>query len=183
METLQGQFLIATQQMPDPRFREQVVYICAHNEEGAMGLVINRPIDGISLADIFREADIEPPGHALPPVYAGGPVETNAAFVLFSSDYGARSCMPVGRDVFLSRDIAVLEDIARGFGPKNYMVLLGYSGWAPGQIEEELSNCGWLVLPADADLIFHTQDDLKWKNAAGRYGIDISTFSDLLGNA
>lgn len=184
MESLQGYFLIATPQMPDPRFQEQVVYICAHTEEGAMGLVVNKPFENISLIDIFRSADIPfPENEIFPPAYMGGPVEMDSAFFLYSLEYEAKSYIDVGEFARLSRDPDVLRDIANGAGPEDYIFLLGYAGWAPGQLEKELTVNGWLTLPAEYDVLFKTPDESKWKQAAMRYGIDISLYGDEIGTA
>lgn len=183
MDSLQGSFLIATPQMPDPRFAERVIYICLHNEEGAMGFVINNPLPDITLVDIFRNAEIPVPSRELPSVYLGGPVETTAAFFLFSSDYATSSFIEVSSSIRLSRDPAILYDLSAGNGPKEFIPALGYSGWAPGQLEHELSVDGWLILPAKDEIIFHTPDELKWKKAAQLYGIDIELFGDVVGSA
>ncbi len=184
MESLQGNFLIATPQMPDPRFAERVIYICVHSaEEGAMGLVINNPLADITFEDIFRNAEIPLPAGVLPPLYLGGPVETTAAFFLFSSEYSTGSYLDISTSVRLSRDPAILYDISAGKGPKEFITTLGYSGWAPGQLEHELSVDGWLILPATDEIIFRTPDDLKWKKAAKLYGIDIELFGDVVGSA
>ncbi len=183
MENLSGYFLISTPQMPDPRFKEQVIYLCAHNEEGAMGLVINNPNHEITLYDILQGANIPVPETPLPPVYIGGPVELDAGFFLYSSDYNARHELVVTPGISLSRDTKLLEDIARGAGPKHYLFLLGYAGWAPGQLEAELLDNSWLTVPGDPDIVFNTPDAYKWKKAAARYGIDIAMFTDVVGNA
>lgn len=183
MESLAGQFLISTLQMPDPRFQGQVIYLCAHNEEGAMGLVINNPNPEITLVDILRGTDMPIPKGPLPPVYIGGPVEMDAGFILFSSDYSAHYELEISDKISLSRDNRLLNDIARSRGPKHYLFMLGYAGWGPGQLEMELVDNGWLTVPADFDVIFNTPDELKWKMAAGKHGIDISIFGDMIGNA
>ena len=183
MESLSGQFLISTPQMPDPRFQEQVIYMCAHNEEGAMGLVINNPHREITMIDVLCGANLPVPDTPLPPVYIGGPVEMEAGFLLYrptGKDYLALEVTP---EVYLSRDARLLEDIAHGRGPEDYLFMLGYAGWAPGQLEMELMDNGWLTLPADLDILFHTADEDKWRMAAYRYGIDISTFGDVIGYA
>ena len=183
IETLQGYFLIATPQMPDPRFAGKVIYLCAHNEEGAMGLVVNEPIADISLADVFKSADIPLPPGLLPTVYMGGPVEVANAFFLYSSEYRAEHFLAVSKSVYLTSDPQLLYDLAVGQGPKNLLVALGYSGWGPGQLEAELTVDGWLTLPADDDIIFHTPDKLRWQKAAKRHGIDIALFGDVVGTA
>lgn len=183
MESLAGQFLVSTPQMPDPRFQGQVVYLCAHNEEGAMGLVINNPNYKINLGDVLRGANIQVPEKLMPPIYIGGPVEIEAGFVLFSGDYRARYQLEVSESVFLSRDTKLLEDIARGLGPRHFLFMLGYAGWGPGQLDHELMESGWLTVPGDFDVLFNTPDELKWKTAASRIGIDITLFGDVIGNA
>ena len=183
MQNLQGYFLIATPQMPDPRFAEKVIYICAHNEEGAMGLVINEPISDFSMAEIFISADISIPMEPLPPIYSGGPVENSGAFFLYDSGYQITNFLKVSSTVHLTRDSQLLYDLAEGIGPKKLFAALGYSGWGPGQLEGELSVEGWLTLPAVDDIIFNTPANMKWQKAAKLYGIDISTFGDIVGNA
>lgn len=185
MESLQGYFLISTPQMGDPRFQERVVYLCAHTDEGAMGVIVNQPIAEISLADILQNINIPVPEdkREWPPVYIGGPVDLESAFILYSSDYVASHEMAVSTTVSLSSDPGILEDIAKGQGPRHYIFVLGYAGWAPGQLEAELATNGWLTLPAEDDVLFNTPDLLKWKKAAEIHGIDIAVFSDEIGTA
>lgn len=181
--SLAGSFLISTPQMPDPRFEEHVIYICAHNEEGAMGVCVNRPNHIFSLAEILQGANLPIPETTLPPVYIGGPVELESAFILYHSDYYAEHRLDISETVSLTRETKVLEDIARGRGPSTYLFILGYTGWGPGQLENELLDNGWLTLPASDDIIFNMPDELKWKSAAMQYGIDISTIKDVIGYA
>ncbi|RUM39086.1 MAG: DUF179 domain-containing protein [Desulfobulbus sp.] len=183
MENLSGHFLISTPQMPDPRFQEQVIYICSHTDDGAMGVVVNNPNKDISLFEVMSNVNIPLPEHPLPPVYMGGPVEVESGFILFSSDYQGVKSLEVTPKISLSRDAKLLEDISKGNGPRDYLFLLGYAGWAPGQLELELVDNSWLTLPADLDVLFHTPDEFKWKEAAYRFGIDISVFSSTIGNA
>lgn len=183
MESLSGHFLISTPQMPDPRFQEQVIYICSHNDNGAMGVVINNPNQHISMLEVMCNVNIPLPEHPLPPVYMGGPVEMESGFILYSSEYQAENSLEITPKISLSRDARLLEDISKGNGPKDFLFLLGYAGWAAGQLELELVDNSWLTLPADIDVLFHTPDELKWKKAATRFGIDISIFSNAIGNA
>jgi len=183
MESLQGHFLISTPQMPDPRFQEQVIYLCAHNEEGAMGLVINNPNREITLLDVFYGANLPLPEGPMPPVYVGGPVERDAGFILFATDDNEYFSLDVTGTISLSRDSRVLEEIARGKGPEKFLFMLGYAGWGPGQLEVELMDNGWLTVPGDIETLFYTPDENKWKMAASRYGIDISIFADSIGYA
>ena len=172
MDSLNGHFLISTTQMSDPRFQEQVIFICAHNDEGAMGLVINNPSPYITVRDVMISADIAVPETPLPPVYMGGPVETDAGFILLSSEYSNSHLMEITPSIFLSRDVQVLFDIAQGVGPDLYLFMLGYAGWGAGQLEAELLNNGWLTVPGDFDVLFNTPDESKWKLAAHRFGVD-----------
>ena len=185
MESLQNHFLIATPQMSDPRFAETVIYLCAHNAEGAMGLVINQPVKDVSLEDIFGNAGIPLPQGRPPlgPVYLGGPVETNNVFMLYTADYRIENQLPVSSTVSLSRDPQLFYDLAVGRGPRHLLVTLGYAGWGAGQLEAELSVDGWLVLPAVDEIIFHTPDHQKWRKAAQAHGIDIGLFGAVVGSA
>jgi putative transcriptional regulator len=183
IDTLTGSFLISTQKMPDPRFEEQVIYICAHSHEGAMGVAINKPNHIFSLAEILRGANLPVPEGRLPPVYIGGPVELESAFILYKSDYRTDYQLDISPTISLSRETRVLEDIARNRGPEKYLFILGYAGWGPGQLEQELVDDGWLMVPADDTVIFDIPDEEKWRTAAMQYGIDISVFGDVVGNA
>jgi putative transcriptional regulator len=183
MGSLTGSFLVSTPRMPDARFEEHVIYICAHNEEGAMGVAVNRPNSSFALAEILQSAELPLPDTELPPVHIGGPVELESAFILYLSDYTTEHKLEISDTISLTRETRVLEDIARGRGPEHYLFILGYTGWGPGQLENELSQNGWLTLPASDNIIFHMPDELKWKAAAMQYGIDISTFEDVIGYA
>jgi len=181
--SLAGSFLVSTPQMPDPRFEEHVIYMCAHNAEGAMGVSVNRPNHLFSLAEILQGANLPVPEKKLAPVHIGGPVDLESAFILYRSDYTTEHKLDISATVSLTREIRVLEEIARGGGPATYLFILGYTGWGPGQLENELLNNGWLTLPASDSIIFDIPDELKWKAAAMQYGIDIATFEDVIGNA
>ncbi len=183
MDSLAGHFLISTPQMPDPRFQEQVIYLCVHNEEGAMGLVINNPNPEITLLDVLHGSNLAIPEGSLPPVYMGGPVEVDAGFILYSTESSGRYSVEVKPGVFLSRDSRLLEDISHGQGPQHFLFMLGYAGWGAGQLEGELVDNSWLTVPADLEVLFHTPDALKWKKAAQKFGIDISIFGDIIGYA
>ncbi len=183
IETLTGSFLISTPRMPDPRFEEQVIYICAHSHEGAMGVAINKPHSFFTIPEILKEADLPIPDLELPPVHIGGPVELESAFILYSSGYRTKYQLDISSTVSLSRETRILEDIAHNKGPEKYLFILGYAGWGPGQLEAELLADGWLTVPACDHIIFSVPDDEKWKSAALHYGIDIATFGDVIGYA
>ena len=148
-----------------------------------MGLIVNQPTFEVSFADILRSAQITVSEKTFPPVYLGGPVELNTAFFLYASDYVANTQITVSDTVSLSSDPQVLRDVAMGEGPQSYIFALGYAGWGPGQLEYELTENGWLTLPANDQVLFQTPDDAKWKQAAQLYGIDITTFEDIVGTA
>ncbi|MGI6655571.1 MAG: YqgE/AlgH family protein [Desulfobulbus sp.] len=184
MNNLTGHFLISTPQMPDPMFREQVIFLCAHNTEGAMGLVINNPNPTITLLDIFHNASLPLPEGPMPPVYMGGPVEMEAGFVLHSGSSSEKSySAEICPGIFVSRDMRLLEDISRGEGPRDFLFLLGYAGWGEGQLERELMDNSWLVVPVDPEVLFHAPDEEKWRKSARRFGIDIASFGNVIGTA
>lgn len=183
VNSLTGTFLVSTPQMSDPRFEEHVIYICAHNEDGAMGVAINQPNRAFSLAEVLRGANLPIPEGELPPVHIGGPVDLESAFILYLSEYFAEHRLDVSETVSLTRETKVLEDIAKGQGPDKFLFILGYTGWGPGQLERELMENGWLSVPANDEIIFSSPDEFKWKAAAMQYGIDIATFEDVIGNA
>ncbi len=183
IESLTGFFLISTAKMPDPRFAEQVILICEHNSYGAMGVAVNKPNPMLSMEGVLQNAGIRVPEHSLPPVYIGGPVEAEAAFLLYSSDYHTDFQLKVTPYISISRHRQVLEDIAAGRGPEKYLLIAGYAGWGPGQLEAELVNDGWLALPSSNHIIFDLPDMEKWRGAAIQHGIDIFTFGDISGCA
>ena len=181
--SLAGTFLISTPQMPDPRFEEHVIYICAHSKEGAMGVAINQPHAALTLPEILRGANLSVPDVSFAPVYMGGPVELESAFILYKSGYTTEHQLDISETVSLTRETRVLEDISKNQGPKHYLFILGYTGWGPGQLEHELVHNGWLTVPADDTIIFSSADTDKWKAAALQLGIDITTYDDVIGYA
>ena len=187
---LTNQFLIAMPGMADPNFAGSVIYLCEHGEQGAMGLVINRPTD-IDLASLFDKIDLKLEIQTLKeePVYFGGPVQTDRGFVLHeqteASHYSSSLKIPNGLAMTTSKD--VLEQVAHGQGPKRFIMTLGYAGWSAGQLEEELSLNGWLNVPASsdkiADIIFETPDADKYDKVMGLLGIDPHFLSGEAGHA
>ncbi|MEN8140268.1 MAG: YqgE/AlgH family protein [Thermodesulfobacteriota bacterium] len=183
MDSLAGQFLIATPQMSDPRFQEAVILLCSHDETGAFGLIINQPLAGVTMGDVLPDFPL--PDLDSPPVLFGGPVDPESAFFLHSSDYPVsnETGLVVSSAIFLSRSPNLLLDVGAGQGPEHFLFILGYAGWGPGQLEEELVGEGWLPLPATAEDVFLTSAEQLWRRVAAKFGIDISLFSDLAGNA
>lgn len=184
-ETLDGKLIVATPSLGDPRFDRSVVFMCSHSDEGAMGLIINKPTNALTFNDMLEQLDI-PTTDALVPqnVFVGGPVESGRGFVLHSTDYQNSEDRMIINDQFaLSASLGVLEDIARGEGPTDFIPSLGYSGWGPGQLEQELRENAWLVTDAPKDLVFDGDHAQKWENALHALGIDPKLLSSTGGSA
>lgn len=189
---LDGQLLIAMPVMSDPRFARSVIYLCAHSEDGAMGLVINQRASHISFPDLLErlgivpsvsEDDLSDRVRAMS-IHVGGPVETGRGFVLHSSDYFANdSTLPIEDGVCLTATIDILKAIATGQGPNQAILALGYAGWSPGQLESEIQANGWLNCPADPELIFDPDLEGKYTRALAKIGIDPSHLVSDAGHA
>lgn len=182
---LSGKLLIAMPGMGDPRFDKSVVFMCAHSEEGAMGLVVNNPSDEIGFADLLEQLGIERGPNAIQlPVHLGGPVELGRGFVLHSRDYERNGATLDVNDAFgMTATLEILEDLAQGRGPKSALLALGYAGWGPGQLESEIQRNGWLTCDATADLVFGTADTNKWSAALKELGVDAKLLSGTAGRA
>lgn len=181
---LTGQLLIAMPAMGDPRFSKSVIYMCVHNEDGAMGLIINKATDELSFADLLTQLNIESLGVAPNlSIHFGGPVETGRGFVLHSSDYYGDGTIVVDNEVSLTATVDILKDIANNEGPNQFMLALGYAGWGAGQLDGEIQQNAWLHVPADMDLTFATAHDRKWERAIAKIGVDLSLLSGDVGHA
>jgi putative transcriptional regulator len=181
---LTGQLLIAMPSMPDPRFQRAVVYVCLHNAEGAMGLVINRLFGSISFNDLLEQLDIQPSHLASDMrVHYGGPVESGRGLVLHSSDFMREGSMMVDDEVALTATIDILRAIAEGRGPRHALLALGYAGWGPGQLDAELQANGWLTADSDESLMFDRDLDTKWERAIAKLGVSVSMLSGEAGHA
>ncbi len=181
---LTGQLLIAMPQMTDPRFAHAVIYICAHNSDGAMGLVLNKGVEKPTFPDLLKQLKIEPVENADPiNVLFGGPVETGRGFVLHTADYLQDATLLVDHEVGLTATLDILRDIAGGGGPRHKLLMLGYAGWGPGQLDAEIQANGWLNVSADVDLIFDHDLDTKWDRALAKLGVDGSKLSGDAGHA
>jgi putative transcriptional regulator len=182
--TLSGQLLVAMPQMSDPRFARSVVYLCAHSSDGAMGLVVNRLIDSLTFGSLLSQLGVEAGGEPTDmPVHFGGSVESSRGFVLHTSDYLQDSTLVIDDEIALTATVDVLKAIARGDGPRCRVLALGYAGWAPGQLDAEIQANGWLLVPADLDLVFGVENDRKWERALAKLGIDLSLLSSEAGHA
>lgn len=171
---LTGKLLIAMPDMGDPRFDHAVIYICAHSSDGSMGLIINKPAPDVRFSDLLEQLSIDE-GEQMVDVriHYGGPVETGRGFVLHTSDYASGAgTMEVASGVAMTATLDILEDIATGSGPKRSMLGLGYAGWGPGQLEDELIQNGWLVCDANEDILFGRAAEHKWTAALKILGVD-----------
>jgi len=189
---LDGQLLIAMPVMGDPRFERSVIYMCAHSSEGAMGIMVNRPAGSIDFPELLVQLDIIKEGDEIKlpetaesmKVLKGGPVDTGRGFVMHSSDfYIENATLRIDDGICLTATVDILKAIAKGSGPKHAILALGYAGWAPGQLENEIQGNGWLHCDADQDLIFGGDVEEKYARALRKIGIDPGMLSNDAGHA
>ena len=181
---LTNQFLIAMPAMEDPNFARSVTYICEHNEQGAMGIVVNQPLD-IELGDVLRQLEVESAGDqvARQPVYLGGPVLPDRGFILHRPPGQWDSSLKVTAQIALTTSRDILEAIANGSGPRDSLFALGYAGWSAGQLEDELADNAWLSVPANEHVLFELPAAQRWRAAAKLIGIDPDQLSGDSGHA
>lgn len=181
---LTDHFLIAMPSLADPNFQQTVTYICAHNEEGAMGIVVNRPLD-LTLGEVFVQMDLQPANDIIDKtlVYQGGPVQTDRGFILHTPERHWDSSIQISASISVTTSRDILEAIAQDDGPQCTLVALGYAGWAAGQLEQEIADNAWLNGPADSGIIFTTPYEQRWQSAARLLGVDIQTLSSDIGHA
>lgn len=189
---LDGQMLIAMPTMGDDRFSRSLVYVCAHSTEGAMGIIVNQPAPNVNFPDLLVQLEVIPAAERIElpthteaiKVLKGGPVETGRGFVLHSSDFFIdNSTLPIDETVCLTATLDILKAMARGDGPHNAVLALGYAGWAPGQLETEIQANGWLHCSADPDLIFGTDIPGKYTKALSKIGVNLAMLSNDAGHA
>lgn len=180
---LNDQFIIAMPSLADPNFFHTVTYLCQHNEEGALGIVINRPSE-MTLSKIFKQMKIRvtSPCAAETLVFAGGPVQQERGFVLHTAGGDWDASMAVSESISLTTSRDVIEAIAVGKGPEQYLVALGYAGWGQGQLEQEILDNAWLNTPYSNLILFDTPIDARWRAAAGQIGIDINQLTTQAGH-
>ncbi|WP_439562125.1 YqgE/AlgH family protein [Roseinatronobacter sp.] len=191
MASLTGKLLIATPAMPDPRFAHAVVFLCAQSTEGTMGLIINKPLPDLTIQKLAQHLELAGSGANAGladagdgPIHFGGPVETGRGFVLHTQDYfSPDGSIEVSDGVVLTTSSDVLAGLARGQGPAHAIAALGYAGWGPDQLEQELHAGGWLLADPDPDLIFATIDSEKWASALRKIGVDPRLLSGNIGHA
>lgn len=189
---LDGQMLIAMPTMRDERFARTLIYVCAHSSDGAMGIVVNQPAANIKFPDLLVQLDVIPASDLIQlprkagvvKVLKGGPVETGRGFVLHSADFFIEnSTLPIDNGICLTATLDILKAIAQGEGPQSAVLALGYAGWAPGQLENEIQENGWLNCDADPELIFGADMEIKYERAMRKIGIDLGKLSSEAGHA
>ena len=185
-----GHLLVAMPQMEDPRFQRTVIYMCAHGEEGAMGLVVNKLFEAITFRDLLEQLNIESgPKTEQIRVHFGGPVESGRGFVLHSDDYVRDGTLPIQlatkarTGLALTATVDILRAMTTGEGPQRSLLALGYSGWGPGQLESEIAANGWLVVPTDSTIVFDRELEDKWERALAATGATITSLSGVSGRA
>ena len=182
---LNGKLLIAMPSMSDPRFAQSVVFVCAFSNEGAMGLIINKPSGDLHLHDLLDQLDIKrKPTTLNAAVHFGGPVEHGRGFVLHDCNHKSSiSTLDVDGRFGMTATLDILEDIANGCGPRHSLIALGYAGWGPGQLEAEIADNAWLTVDADEDLVFRANDTSKWEAALNKLGVSSVALSSEAGHA
>src|ERR1700716_1750389 len=189
---LDGQMLIAMPTMRDERFARTLIYVCAHSSEGAMGIVVNQAAGNINFPDLLVQLEVIPAKDLIQlpssagtvKVLKGGPVETGRGFVLHSADFFIEnSTLPIDDGICLTATLDILKAIARGKGPESAVLALGYAGWAPGQLETEIQENGWLHCSADPELIFGSDNEAKYGKALRKLGVDLGMLSSEAGHA
>jgi putative transcriptional regulator len=189
---LEGKCLVAMPSLQDPHFNRSVVYVCAHSEEGAMGIIVNHPAPGVNLVDLLLQLKVIDSSDATrlaegvggQRVLSGGPVDASRGFVLHSADYRAdEATMRIDEGVSMTATLDVLRAIAQGEGPREAVLALGYAGWSPGQLEKELLSNSWMICPADSTLLFDPEHETKYERALGVIGVDLRFLADEAGHA
>lgn len=184
---LEGKMLIAMPTIGDPRFERSIIYMCVHNSDGAMGIVVNKAAPDITFPDLLDRLSIQMRnsiGEIACPVLVGGPVEMGRGFVLHTQDYFSdESTLPVDEDIGLTASVDILRAMASGKGPRHALLALGYAGWAPGQLDAEIQANGWLHCDPDPELLFGLDLDTKYATALAKLGVEISLLSGNAGHA
>ena len=181
---LVGQFLVAMPNMGDPRFVKSVIYMVSHNDEGAMGLIVNKIHEKMHFPDLLKQLGIPATGKLLDwSVHHGGPVETARGFVLHSPDFSSETTLSVNNHIAVTATIDVLQAVANNNGPAHGMFALGYAGWGPRQLDQEIQANGWLNIPADPDIVFDRDNDSKWQRVLHNFGINPLALSTQAGHA
>lgn len=191
-QSLEGKLLIAMPGIGDDRFDKTLIYMCAHSEDGSMGIIVNRPSEDISFEEVIDRIEFDENEHKFDSkvkedhisVHEGGPVEPARGFVLHTADYDTgEHTMPIDSEICLTATLEVLRDIATGKGPRKSLLALGYAGWSPGQLENEIQANGWLFCEADENLLFDVEYEEKYLSALTKLGIEPGNLASDFGHA
>ena len=182
--SLTGQCLIATPQVGDAFFKDSLIFVCDHSQEGTVGFMINQSIHDVSFSDLLDQFNLKPSSSSpFIHILSGGPVETTRGFILHSAEYLRDHTVMINQIAGITSTVDILRDISEGYGPEKSFLALGYASWAPGQLEEEIKENAWLSIPADPQLLFQTSLAEKRKYAMKKLGIDFSALSPVSGKA
>ena len=179
----EGNLLVAMPNLGDTRFARAVIFVCAHSDDGAMGLVINRLMPDLTFTKLLEQLEVDHPVSRDLPIHFGGPVESARGFVLHSADYTGDETLVMEGNVALTATVDILREIAAGGGPRRNLLALGYAGWGPGQLEAEVHENAWLNVAADEGLLFDPDVDDKWEQALRKLGVDAAMLSGTAGRA
>jgi len=181
---LTGQFLLAMPYLSDPRYEKVIIYICGHDSNGAMGLVINKRLGDLTLKGLLEYLNL--PQESIKrelPIYFGGPVDTERGFILHSDDFSHPGTVSLTNHISLTATVDVLQAIASGGGPKDCLLAMGYVGWGPGQLDSELHSNRWIQEESDPEILFHVPIEKKWEAAIAKLGVSPEAFSEEFGQA
>lgn len=180
---LAGKFLVASPSLQESCFTRAVIYMCTHNEAGAMGIIVNYPIENVRIADIMMQLNMKSTTSRDLPVHFGGPVESNRGFIIHSGEFITNGAIHQHDGMVVTSNADVLQAIANGSGPKQGFLALGYAGWTAGQLESEMESGNWIVVSATKQLLFDTGNELKWGLAIASLGFDVGNLSNVVGHA
>ncbi len=183
VDSLAGKLLVASPSLQDTCFTRAVIYMCSHNENGAMGITVNYPIDNVGMDDIMEQLNIENAVGCSLPIHFGGPVEGNRGFIIHSDEITANGTIYQNDGMAVTSNSEMLQAMAKGIGPKQGLLALGYAGWTAGQLEAEMESGSWIVVSATKQLIFDTDNEMKWSLAIASLGFDVGHFSAAVGHA
>ncbi len=180
---LKGRILVATPLVNDPYFEKSIIYVFEHNNKGTMGVLINNILSDITCTDLLIQLNIKDVVRNLPPIHFGGPVEPGRGFIVHTSDYITENTHQIVENVSITSTIDILQDIIAGKGPSRSIIALGYVGWEPGQLEEEILSNDWICIPATEELLFGENIQNKWLDSAKSIGVDLTRYSSIVGHA
>lgn len=181
--SLAGKFLVASPSLQESCFTRAVIYMCLHNESGAMGVIVNYPIENIGVDDVLGQLNMESMAGRNLPVHFGGPVESNRGFIIHSDEFIENGAIFQNDGMVITSNADVLQAMVKGNGPKQSLLALGYAGWTAGQLESEMESGSWIVVSATKQLLFEVENGMKWSLAIASLGFDVGHFSAAVGHA